>query len=97
MVAPIILKDDNRLPDYFTITIHYITGKTETFNIAEISYVEQLMNLNNQAITNHYDVFRFWTYEDRFYERVKANIIGIDYDENYTKIVRIQKEMQTKK
>lgn len=87
MPSPVLLKKENKnLPDFFTITINYLTGKTETLDIVEITYVEKLFN-GNQIMAEHYDTYRIWKHDNKFKEIPRASVESIDYDGKYTEII----------
>lgn len=91
-----IPKDDAKLPDFFTVTVNYLTGRKEVIQVAEFNYVEKLLNPDGSIVTDHYDTFRLWTHDNKFKEIPRASVESIDYDENYTKIVMINRELAQK-
>jgi len=97
MVSTLLVKDDQRLPDYFNLTVNYLTGKAKKYQVVEMAYVEHLTDDKGNIITNNYNTFRIWTHEDLFYEIPLSSIESLEYDENYTKIIRIRKELADKK
>ena len=91
-----IPKDDQRLPDFFTITINYLSGRKETLKVAEFNYYEKLVNSKGEVVAEHYDTYRGWTYENEFFEIPRASVESIKFGEEYTKIVMIERERKNK-
>lgn len=89
----LLKKDDQRLPDYFVLTVNFITGKHKKYNVAEMIYIEHLTDDKGNILTNNYNTFRIWTFEDLFVEIPLASIESLEYDEKYTKIMNIRKEL----
>ena len=74
-----IPKQDNQLPDFYGIKITFITGK----------YVEH--QVASHSRNDH--VFGLVTHEDLFYDYPMTNIISIEYDKNFSKVVKIREEL----
>lgn len=89
-----IPKDDQRLPDYFTIKITYITGKEETIDVVSIRHIGDTYNKGFK--TGTLNAYEIWTKDDIMLVRNKDTIVGIDYDKNWSKIVAIQEEQLMK-
>lgn len=80
MVSPAILaKEHQDIPDSFIMKIHYVTGKMEEFEVSERGGVEL------GAIT-------FVTKDDIWHTVVIQNVLRIEYDKSYSKLVAIRQE-----
>ena len=81
-MKPFIPKQDDRLPDFFTITINYLTGRKETLEVVSAIYYKDG------------DMYEVWTREDLMKIVPKSSIESIDYDKNWSKIVALSKEVK---
>jgi hypothetical protein len=77
-VRAFIPKDDQELPDQYGLTIHYIDGKSEVFEVASHA-------LSDQSI-------EFVTFEDVWNRVPMTSIKRIEFDKRFSKIVAIKQE-----
>ena len=92
MVSPVILqKEDKLLPDYYIITINYLTGRKDKLKVTDVNYVEKLVDAKGDFVSQNYNTYRIWTHENLFKEVPRSSVESIDYDENYTKIIELHK------
>jgi hypothetical protein len=84
MVKTYIQKDDQRLPDYFTIKVEFVTGKVKEIEVTSIIYLKE-----NK-------MYEIWTKEDKMIILMQEAILAIEYDKEWTKIVEIKKELKEK-
>lgn len=80
---PFIKKDDDRLPNNYEVTVWYLTGEKETFEIAS-HYV-----LENGTI-------ELVLKEDLFTLIPLSAIRRLAFDKRFSKIVEINKELKAK-
>lgn len=79
---PALIKDHQDLPDHYGITIHYVTGKAEAFDIASHSWL-----LEGNAIE--------YVTKDNLWNVIPvSNFIRLEFDRNYSKIVEIKEKMR---
>lgn len=80
MTSPIFIpKEDPEIPDAFGMTIHYVTGKKEEFEVAERGPVDG-------------GLMSFVTKDDIWHLVVIQNIVRIEYDKRYSKLVAINEK-----
>jgi len=79
-----IPKDDQRLPDFFTITVNYLTGRKETIEVSGLQVIKD------------FNMYEIWTREDTMKVILISAIESIDYDKEWSKIVRIKEELAKK-
>jgi hypothetical protein len=75
---PYIPKLDERVPDFYTITIHYHDGKKEDFEV--VSHI----------VKN--ELFEVVTKEDRWNLWPITSIKKIEFDKEFSKIMAIKQE-----
>jgi hypothetical protein len=83
----ILVKDNNKLPDFYSVTITFLTGKKETFEVVSNQYIEKMINQNQQVIAEHFDTYVLWTKDDEMIEIPRASIESIKYDKNWSTLV----------
>lgn len=81
-IMPFVQKDNSYLPDFYTITVHSITGKQESFEIASHKFVQP------------FRLFEFVTTDDLWNAIPLDGISRISFDKNYSKIVQLSKEKE---
>lgn len=76
-IKPFIPKDIEALPDAYTITIHYVDSKSETFEIAHHVLGEK--------------VFEFVTHSDDRWSWVQmTSVKRIEFDKRFSQIVALK-------
>lgn len=83
MTKVFLPKEDQALPDYIGLKIHYVTGTMEEFKVA--SY---------QPVVN--GVFEFWTEDDLCHWVMVENVKHFEWDKNFSKMVAIRNELKRK-
>lgn len=83
-ILPFIPKEDQRLPDSYSVTIHYVTGIKETFDLASHSYSKDT------------GMLEFWTKHDLMSWVPMSSVRRIEFDKNFTEIISIKNEMSKK-
>lgn len=78
-ILPFIPKDDHRLPDAYGITVNYIDGKSEQFEIASHRYNK--------------DIFEFVTHDDVWHWIVPSALKRVEFDKRFSKMVAIKAEL----
>ena len=101
-----IPKDDQALPDSYTVKIQYVTGKEETIEVASHRLIEQviLKELRDatgkvvevQTAPHPAPFFEFWTKDDMLVNVTLSNVTSIHFDKNWTKVVQIYREKNKK-
>ena len=99
-------KENQDLPDYYTVKISYVTGKEETIEVAHHRLIEKLVlkeikdnngnTIDYQTAPHPAPFFEFWTKDDICITATLSNIVGIHFDKNWTKAVRIYNENKKK-
>jgi hypothetical protein len=79
-VKPFIKKDDQALPDHFGVTIEFVTGKKEEFEVAERYFVTETK------------VFEILTGDNEWLNFPLANILSIRFDKRFSKVVDIRRK-----
>lgn len=92
MNTALLNKSNPNLPDYFGITINYLTGKSESLEVVSCIYYERLTNNKGHLTAEHYDSYEIWTKDDFMKIVPRASIESIDYDKNWSKIVALRNE-----
>jgi len=83
MNAPILLpKEDPGIPDSYKIKITYITGRTEEYDVA-----------SQYPINPQMQILEFWTAEDLNVWIELRNVVKIEYDKNWSKMIAIREKM----
>lgn len=77
-------KEDQSLPDNYSVSIFYISGKHEVIELAS-------HNLNKEC-----GLLELWTKDDICSWVVMANIQRIEFDKNFSKMVAIKQKMDKK-
>ena len=80
-----IPKDDQRLPDFFTVVVNYLTGRKETIEVASLKYITDM------------ECYEIWTRENMMKVIYKGSLESLDYDKNWSKIVELKDEKDRKK
>ncbi len=81
MVSPVILqKEDINLPDYFEVTVHYVTGGQEVFKCASIY-------LNKET-----GIVEMWKNDNLNLWIPYANVKKFEFDKNFTMIHEIRRK-----
>lgn len=76
-MKPFIPKEDNELPDYYSFTVYYATGKKDTFEVC-------MHRLDSKT-----GMLEFWTRNDECHWIVMQNVVDIAFDKNFSKIYAI--------
>jgi len=74
-----IPKEDPEIPDAFGMTIYYVTGKKEEFEVAERGPVDG-------------DLISFVTKDDIWHLVVVQNVLRVEYDKRYSKLIAINQK-----
>ena len=77
-VKPFIPKDNHELPDHYGIKVCYATGKTEELELAS-------HNFNKET-----GIFECWTKEDHCNWLIMENIVRIEFDKRFSKMIAIK-------
>jgi hypothetical protein len=96
-MKPFIPKQDDRLPDFFTVTINYLTGRKETLEVVSCNYYNRIVDDMGNITSDNFDCYEIWTKDDLMKIVPKASIESIDYDKNWSKIVAIKQELAKNK
>lgn len=80
-----IPKQDQALPDNYGMTIYYVTGKQEVFALASHYYNKE---------TN---VIEFWTSEDIHNWVPMSNVLRVEFDKNFSKMIAVKEKLEMKK
>jgi len=101
-----IPKDNQELPDSYTIKISYVTGKEETIEVASHRLIEQIVLkeikdnsgkiVEVQTAPHPAPFFEFWTKDDIYITAILSNIVSIHFDKNWTKVTQIYREKNKK-
>jgi hypothetical protein len=76
---------NNKLPKFFNVTINYVTGESKEFKCASWNY-----NYSQ-------DMIEYLTTDNEYKYIIKSNVLDINPDKNYTKIIEeIIKEQSAK-
>lgn len=79
-----IPKDDQRIPDFFTITINYLSGRKQKLDVVKCQYYKEI---------DGYEILS----KDNLMKIVpNGSIECIDYDSNFTKLMEIKGEQVEK-
>lgn len=93
----ILKKDDQKIPDFFTVTINYVTGKSETLKVANRFVIgDFIINDKGFIIQKNIDSIEFLTFEDTYKLIPMQNVLSIDYHKDYTEYVEIERELKSK-
>ena len=79
-----IPKDDQRLPDYYGVKIHYVTGKVDDLQIASHTFLKEI------------ECLEFVTHEDLWYNVPVSSIVKLEFDKSFSKIVALREEQKKK-
>lgn len=79
-VRAFIPKDDQELPDHYGLTVFYIDGKSESFEIA------------SHILADH--SIEFVTRDDIWHRATMANIKRIEFDKRFSKIVALKEKAE---
>lgn len=106
--ATLLPKDDQAIPDNYGMTIIYISGKKEEFEIAEHKIIDTVRvysmtgDFTNES-GNKYrlepapvPLLEFITKEDEWKVRPMTAIQGIDFDKRWTKFLELRKKQTAK-
>jgi hypothetical protein len=85
-------KDNPEIPDFFEITINYLTGRKEVLQVVSCQYFERLSDGIGQLLAEHFDSYEIWTTEDKMKVVPRASIESIDYDKNWSKMISLNKK-----
>lgn len=83
-MRPFLQKDDQRLPDSYGIKITLVSGKVEDYDIVSHKTYDQ----------ERY--FEILTKDDLWLMFPIINIIKVEFDKNFSKIVAIKQELRSK-
>jgi hypothetical protein len=76
---------NNKLPKFFNVTINYVTGESKELKCASWNY-----NYSQ-------DMIEYLTTDNEYKYIIKSNVLDINPDKNYTKIIEeIIKEQSAK-
>ena len=78
--AVYIQKENDKLPDFYTVDITFINNKTERYEVVSHLYVKEF---NFFEITTHDDLHKVF---------ILSNIFKIEFDKSFTNIVQLKKE-----
>ncbi len=84
-IRPFIPKDDQNLPDSYGMTIHFISGKTKEFELAQ------------HRIDEKFQLIEAWTIDDIHVWTPLTSIAYIEFDKNFSKLVAIREEHDRRK
>ena len=85
MINTLLPKEDQALPDFFTLTVNYLTGRKEIIDVANFQYIEAI------------EMYEIWT-KDNLMKVIPRNAIeSIDYDKNWSKIIEIKAKLDREK
>lgn len=79
---PILAKEHQELPDSYGVMIYLITGKQEEFEIGSHYLSDKLFELH--------------TKDDKIVWYPLSNIVKIEFDKRFSKIVEIKRKMEKK-
>lgn len=82
---PFLIKDDQALPDSYKITVHYVTGKRDEFELAQHSL--------NQA-TN---MLEFWTIDDQVNWIPMNSVVRVEFNKEFSKMIAIKSKLDAQK
>lgn len=75
-VLPFIPKDDQKLPDWYSMTVKFIDGTSDTFKVAAHKLGDK--------------VFEFVTFEDEWHWVPLQCVKILSFDKSFSKIVAIK-------
>lgn len=78
-------KQDQNLPDSYHVTLYYVTGKSDEFDLAS-------HHLNKETM-----MLEFWTTDDLCSWVPMSSLLRIEFDKNFSKMVAIKVENELKK
>jgi hypothetical protein len=81
-----INKDNQELPDSYTITIEFVTGKKKEYNVASHLFVKEPLHGLELKL-----------FEDIIVVIPVTNIVEISFDKNFNKIMEIKKKLDERK
>lgn len=84
MSKPFIKKDDQRIPDFYGITVEFITGQTKEFKIVNHVYMNELRAIELLTFDNEYVV-------------LPLDNVVISFDKAFTKLIELRKEKENQK
>jgi len=73
------------MPDFFNITIKYITGIEETLPVVKVD------------IFGDVDIYRIRTFDNKMIEIPYSNVLKMEYDSNWSKIEEINRREEKNK
>lgn len=91
-----IPKDDQRLPDNYTIKVFYVTGKVEELNLVFHKLIDTtLINLPDNKIrveVNPCPFLEYCTVDDVWGNIPMGSVQRLEWDKNFSKMVAIKQE-----
>lgn len=89
-----IPKDDNRLPDFYTIKVEEITGKTREYKVVSHTFFDgsSFFKEGKEFKYPNIRAIQLLTYENE-YVLIPLDNVFISFDKNFTKIIEIKNEV----
>lgn len=78
-------KQDNRIPDSYKLTIHFVNGVKETFEVAKA------------VLSPDKKIYDFVTKDDEWHWIMMDNVLRIDFDKDFSKMIAIHEEIERNK
>ena len=91
-VRAFIPKDHMELPDAYGMTVFFLDGKTETYEVA--SHRSLLYGLSPSKEFVRVDMIELCLSDDRYILIPHTSISRIEFDKRYSKVLEIQKELK---
>lgn len=79
-MRPYIPKQDEAIPDYYGIEIHYLTGKSEELQVA------------SHKLINEDRLIELVTHDDYWYLIPTASVVKLKFDKSFSRIVALKEK-----
>jgi hypothetical protein len=85
MIKSFLRKESNDIPEFYGLTIHYIMGKSEEFEIAQ------------HRIITESQLLEICTKDDKWHLVGLSNVRRLEFDGNFSKVVAEKERLENVK
>lgn len=94
---PFIPKHDHDLPDWYGISVTYVNGKVETFEVASHTFIQTVSAFNGDGSirekSNLY-VIELATRNDEYVCIPFSSVLKLSFDKQYSKVVACRQKQK---
>lgn len=94
-MKPFLPKDNQKLPDFYKVKVHYVNGTKEEFKVASQKLIEHVRLPRGEGFeiaVNPAPCVEFYDSEDRIHLIPILSVQRIEYDKAFTDILELKKK-----